>query len=153
MIIIKILFQSILLTFFFSVLGEMNQAACAVLLLGLANTVLGQFFFQQPQPQTLSFAIQPPPPQQQVQASPFVDTPSRSYAHRAVVLNAEREAQLPPHLLNPFYKNPRIAQALSKESWFTPEEQIVTDREAEKISRQKIYSVLKNAGFVNRRRR
>lgn len=41
----------------------------------------------------------------------------RVLAHRAVVINAENEARLPPHLLNPFYKNPRIAAALAKESW------------------------------------
>ncbi|RZF49291.1 hypothetical protein LSTR_LSTR011816 [Laodelphax striatellus] len=120
-----------------------------------------QFFGQLAQPQSLSFAIQPPPVQAAPGAAFFDAAPSgplgaplrRDYSHRAVVLNAEREAQLPPNLLNPFYKNPRIAEALAKESWFTNEEMHVTDREAEKIPRQKIYSVLKNAGFVNRRRR
>lgn len=38
-------------------------------------------------------------------------------AHRDVVLNAQNEATLSPELLNPFYKNPRIAEALAKESW------------------------------------
>ncbi|XP_039289312.1 uncharacterized protein LOC111064436 [Nilaparvata lugens] len=123
-----------------------------------------QFFGHQlAQPQSLSFAIQPPPLQPAPGAAFFDAAPSaggplgaplrRDYSHRAVVLNAEREAQLPANLLNPFYKNPRIAEALAKESWFTNEEMHVTDREAEKIPRQKIYSVLKNAGFVNRRRR
>ncbi|XP_075227296.1 uncharacterized protein LOC142327840 [Lycorma delicatula] len=139
----------------------MKHAAIALLTLGLTNIALGQLFVQPfetasvgQQPKSLSFAIQPPPLNQPVQSSPFVNTPpSRSYAHRAVIANAEREAQLPQHLLNPFYKNQRISEALAKESWFTPGEMVVYDREAEKISRQEIYSVLKHAGFVNRRRR
>lgn len=139
----------------------MKYAATAVIILGVSNIALGQLFVHPletghviQEPKSLSFAIQPPPLNQPVQASPFINTPpTRSYAHRAVVANAEREAQLPSHLLNPFYKNPRISEALAKESWFTPGEMVVYDREAEKISRQKIYSVLKHAGFVNRRRR
>ncbi|XP_054272049.1 uncharacterized protein LOC128992484 [Macrosteles quadrilineatus] len=113
-------------------------------------------------PAELSISIQPPPlqqqqfqpyPQQQVfQRQQVQQVPQQNYAHRAVVANAQREAQLPPHLLNPFYKNQRIASALAKESWFTPGENLVVDREAEKIPRQRIYSVLKNAGFINRRR-
>uniref|UniRef100_A0A1B6H183 Uncharacterized protein n=1 Tax=Cuerna arida TaxID=1464854 RepID=A0A1B6H183_9HEMI len=118
----------------------------AILVVTLAVGVSAQFFPQQ----ELSFAIQPPPVQQPLGVQHFAQ---QSYAHRAVVANAEREAQLPAQLLNPFYKNQRIAGALAKESWFTPGENLVVDREAEKIPRQRIYSVLKNAGLVNRRRR
>uniref|UniRef100_A0A8D8WQS0 Uncharacterized protein n=1 Tax=Cacopsylla melanoneura TaxID=428564 RepID=A0A8D8WQS0_9HEMI len=115
-----------------------------------------QFFDQQP---SLSVAIQPPPLQQNViPRNNFFDQASsanavnRQFAHRAVVLNAENEAKLPPHLTNPFYKNPRVADALAKSSWITPGEQVVYEREAEKIPRQKIYVALKNAGLVARRR-
>jgi len=69
-------------------------------------------------------------------------------AHRDVVANAEEESYLPEHLKNPFYKNPRIAQALAKESWKLNGEEQVFQREAEKIPRQKVYSILKQAGFI-----
>lgn len=72
--------------------------------------------------------------------------------HRDVVLASEAESHLPPQLKNPFYRNPRIAQALAKESWFGPGEVHVTMRETEKIPRGKIISVLKNAGLARRRR-
>ena len=76
---------------------------------------------------------------------------SAPLAHRDVLVNAEAESQLPPHLTNPFYRNPRIADALAKESWFGPGEMHVSMREAEKIPRGKIFSVLKNAGLARRR--
>jgi len=111
------------------------------LTLGVASA---QFFVPAPglpfQGQPLTF------PQEQL-----VDPSKRALAHRAVLINSEAEAQLPPSLQNPFYKNPRIEAALAKESWFTPGEQQVREREAEKIPRQKIYSILKNAGLVQRR--
>ncbi|KAK9511416.1 hypothetical protein O3M35_000077 [Rhynocoris fuscipes] len=103
----------------------------------------GQVFLPQ-----LSVAIQPPALQQQL----TYHDPTRPLAHRDVLLNAEAEAQLPSHLLNPFYKNPRIAEALAKESWFGPGEVHVTQRETEKIPRTKVVSVLKNAGLARRKR-
>ncbi|KAI5730848.1 hypothetical protein M8J77_000786 [Diaphorina citri] len=118
--------------------------------------VPAQVFESQP---SLSFAIQPPPVLQNIPKNNFFDQASsaavvnRQFAHRAVVLNAENEAKLPPHLTNPFYKNPRVADALAKSSWIIPGETVVTEREAEKIPRQKIYLALKNAGLVARRRR
>jgi hypothetical protein len=109
-----------------------------------AGLATAQFFVQGPgltfQGQPLAF------PQEH-----FVDPAKRALAHRAVLVNSEAEAQLPPSLQNPFYKNPRIEAVLAKESWFTPGEQQVREREAEKIPRQKIYSILKNAGLVQRR--
>lgn len=121
----------------------------AVIVVAVLGASSAQFFQQQ----GLPFSIQPPPLHQNSVQSQFVQQPApRDVSHRAVVLNAEREAQLPPHLLNPFYKNPRISAALAKESWFGPGETPVVHREAEKIPRQQIYSVLKNAGLVNRRR-
>nr|CAD7263792.1 unnamed protein product [Timema shepardi] len=81
----------------------------------------------------------------------FQQDPSKpSLQHRAVVLNSEAESRLPSNLQNPFYKDPRITAALAKESWFTPGEEQVREREAEKIPRSKIYSIIKNAGFVRR---
>ncbi|XP_018560752.1 uncharacterized protein LOC108903154 [Anoplophora glabripennis] len=63
-------------------------------------------------------------------------------SHPAVVENAIAESQLPPELLNPFYKNPGVASALAKESWFTNKEFLVRHREAEKIPRQEIYKII-----------
>jgi hypothetical protein len=119
------------------------QAALACCLL-MAGVISAQFFVQGP---GLTFQGQPLTFQQ----APLVDQSKRALAHRAVLVNSEAEAQLPPSLQNPFYKNPRIEAALAKESWFTPGEEQVREREAEKIPRQKIYSILKNAGFVKRR--
>lgn len=127
------------------------QSVIAVIVVAVVGATYAQFFGQQPG--ELSFAIQPPPLQQNFQPVPFANQqPKRELAHPALVHNAQLESQLPPQLLNPFYKNPRIAAALAKESWFAPGENQVYDREAEKIPREKIYSVLKNAGLVRRRR-
>ncbi|XP_045504301.1 uncharacterized protein LOC123700959 [Colias croceus] len=72
-------------------------------------------------------------------------------SHPAVELNAASEALLPPNLLksNAFYSNPSIAAGLAKESWFTNKEMQVVEREAEKIPRQRIYDIVKNAGFLD----
>lgn len=71
--------------------------------------------------------------------------------HPAVALNAESEALLPRELLksHDFYDNPAIAAGLAKESWFTNKEMQVVEREAEKIPREKIYKIVKNAGFLD----
>lgn len=61
------------------------------------------------------------------------------------------ESELPSELLNNFYKNPRIADALAKDSWFGDKEMPVFQREAEKIPRDRIYKIFKNAGFSQRR--
>ncbi|XP_023939442.1 uncharacterized protein LOC112046853 [Bicyclus anynana] len=70
--------------------------------------------------------------------------------HPAVAQNAANEALLPPELLksNSFYSNPAIASGLAKESWFTKKEMQVVEREAEKIPRQRIYDIVKSAGFI-----
>ncbi|XP_065337827.1 uncharacterized protein LOC135938176 [Cloeon dipterum] len=68
--------------------------------------------------------------------------------HHSVVSAAEEESFLPEQYKNPFYKNPRIAQALAKESWKLNGEEMVYQREAEKIPRQKVFSILKQAGFI-----
>ncbi|KAK6631843.1 hypothetical protein RUM43_013909 [Polyplax serrata] len=121
-----------------------------VFLVGAASAVFLEPFAAQ----TLSFAIQPPPLTSEIFQPTFHHEPlpsKRVLAHRAVVINAENEARLPPHLLNPFYKNPRIAAALAKESWFGPGEEQVIDREAEKIPRVEVIKLLKQAGLARRR--
>ncbi|XP_063832584.1 uncharacterized protein LOC135081726 [Ostrinia nubilalis] len=73
------------------------------------------------------------------------------HPHPAVELNAASEALLPRELLksHDFYDNPAIAAGLAKESWFTNKEMQVVEREAEKIPREKIYNIVKNAGFLD----
>lgn len=72
-------------------------------------------------------------------------------AHPAVELNAASEALLPRDLLksSDFYDNPSVAAGLAKESWFTNKEMQVVEREAEKIPRERIYKIIKNAGFLD----
>lgn len=90
-----------------------------------------------------------PPPFQGGEAS-FRPSPRENFIppHRAVLAAQEEEANLPPHFLNGFYKNPRLRQELARHSWIGPGEQPVYSREAEKISRKSIYNVLNHAGFV-----
>lgn len=120
----------------------------------------------------LPVSLQPPPPQPQPKAdfgslilsglpvasipqipsAPSGPFPPKPISHRAVLFSAEEEAKLPPSLLNPFYKNPRIAEQLAKQSWFEPGENLVEDRDTEKIPRDKIFYALKSAGLIRRRR-
>lgn len=97
--------------------------------------------------QPIAYALQP-------QASAPVTHEVSSLAHRAVVENALSESQLPPELIrsNNFYRNPKTAEALAKDSWLTDKEMPVFDREAEKIPRDQVYKIFKNAGFIQRRR-
>ncbi|KAI5644857.1 hypothetical protein NE865_03203 [Phthorimaea operculella] len=71
--------------------------------------------------------------------------------HPAVELNAASEHMLPRELQKSadFYENPAIAEGLAKESWFTNKEMQVVEREAEKIPREKIYKIVKSAGFLD----
>ncbi|XP_076222583.1 uncharacterized protein LOC143174412 [Nomia melanderi] len=70
------------------------------------------------------------------------------YQHPANLLTSAIEDTLPNELRNGFYKNPRIAARLAQESWYLNKEMQVIDRETDKIPREKIYSVLRNAGLV-----
>lgn len=72
-----------------------------------------------------------------------------NFAHGAVLVASAQEAQLPPNLLNPFYKNPRTRAALARSSWFGPGEFPVAQREADKVSRKEIYNILHHAGLIN----
>lgn len=82
-----------------------------------------------------------------------VQAATQQYAHPSVVDNSFRESQLPAALRKSdrFYKNPHIAAALAKESWFTSKEMPVIDREADKIPREMVYKIFKNAGYIKRR--
>ncbi|XP_062548890.1 uncharacterized protein LOC134213655 [Armigeres subalbatus] len=73
------------------------------------------------------------------------------YAHPAVLENEAQEALLPDYLRHPFYRTPRVANALARFSWIGPGEELVRERHAEKISRLEIYNVLTHAGFIPRR--
>lgn len=72
----------------------------------------------------------------------YPEEQQKSIAHPAVEQNALAESQYAPELLNNQYKNPVIAAKLAKESWFTNKEFPVYHREAEKISRHKIYEII-----------
>ncbi|XP_011147290.1 uncharacterized protein LOC105187879 isoform X1 [Harpegnathos saltator] len=80
----------------------------------------------------------------------FFAHPGTVLAHPAVVINSALEDSLPNALRNDFYKDPYIAAGLAKESWFIDKETQVLDRESDKIPREKIYSVLHNAGLARR---
>ncbi|BES92901.1 Hypothetical protein NTJ_05710 [Nesidiocoris tenuis] len=125
--------------------GVLFLVGCSALLVAVSGQFLPQYIQPPPIAQPLTYH------QPIAASSRLVGAPSQSLAHPAVVINAEQEAQLPAHLLNPFYKNPRVAEALAKESWFGPGEMLVNDRETQKIPRTRIFSVLKNAGLARRR--
>ncbi|XP_055638522.1 uncharacterized protein LOC129776731 [Toxorhynchites rutilus septentrionalis] len=74
-----------------------------------------------------------------------------SLAHPAVVENAINEAHYPSEYKNRVYNNPHVAEALAKESWFSDKEMPVFDRAADKIPRDRIAKIFKDAGFVRRR--
>lgn len=117
------------------------------ILFAIISSSLAQFYHQ-PIPYTL----------QQRDARLLAPAPvhdASQLAHRAVIENAIRESELPSELIrsNRFYSNPRIAAGLAKESWFTDKEMPVFDREAEKIPREQVFKIFKNAGFIQRRRR
>jgi hypothetical protein len=105
--------------------------------LGAANA---QIYYQQPLPYAL-------------QAQPLVASQPASLAHPAVVATAAAEQQLPQELLksNQFYSNPHVAEGLAKDSWFSDKEMPVFEREADKIPRDRVERIFKNAGFIRRR--
>ncbi|XP_052124380.1 uncharacterized protein LOC113204569 [Frankliniella occidentalis] len=147
---------------------SLSPLLAAALLLGAALAqAQAQFLSADP-----SIALQPPPlhhgafatfgaqpvavaqPQSFLQPLPMLrqqQQQQQPLAHHAVVRTAEDEARLPEELRNNFYKDPRIAEGLAKSSWFTPGEEQVLDREAEKIPREQIFKLLKNAGLARRR--
>lgn len=89
------------------------------------------------------------------QGPPFAVSDPSQLAHPAVVENSIAESQLPPELSKShrFYSNPHIADALARDSWLTDKEAPVFEREADKIPREQVFKIFKNAGFLQRRRR
>lgn len=51
---------------------------------------------------------------------------SNRFQHIAVIENDAWEQSLPSELRNPFYKTPRVREALAKASWFGPGEMPVS---------------------------
>lgn len=121
--------------------------AIATTLIAIVSSCCAQFYHQ-----PIAYTLQRSP--RLLHPAGHLSDPSQ-LAHRAVIENSIRESELPPELIrsNQFYSNPRIAAALAKESWFTEKEMPVFDREAEKIPREQVYKIFKNAGFIQRRRR
>lgn len=72
-------------------------------------------------------------------------------ANPAVVDNAIVESHLPAEYMRAsnFYRNPRIAAGLAKESLLTDKEMPVYEREADKIPREQVFKIFKNAGFLH----
>ncbi|XP_059478850.1 uncharacterized protein LOC132198691 [Neocloeon triangulifer] len=127
----------------------MKQTTVLMVLAALAAAHAQTFFQPSFQPVQYSGLVPPPLPiSRAIGGFPVAPQQQVRPAHRAVVENAEQESFLPEQFKNPFYKNPRIAQALAKESWKLNGEEQVFQREAEKIPRQKVYSILKQAGFI-----
>lgn len=73
--------------------------------------------------------------------------------HPAVVMKAQWDSQLPPELQKSarFYNNPKIAAGLAAESWFTDTEHPVFEREADKIDRNQITKIFRNAGLMKKK--
>lgn len=107
--------------------------------------------------QPIAYALQQQPRQPRIleQGLPIAISDPSQLVHPAVAENSIRESQLPPELLksNRFFSDPKTAELLSKDSWLTSKESPVFDREADKIPREQILKIFKNAGFVQRRRR
>lgn len=76
---------------------------------------------------------------------------SENFAHPEVVANSIAESQLPSEMLNDFYKNPAIASALAKDSWFGNKEEPVFDRITGKIPRSEIIKIFRRAGWIRRK--
>lgn len=72
------------------------------------------------------------------------------YAHPAVLANDAAEELYPSYLRNPYYKTPRVREALSRFSWFFHGEQPVENRIADAVPRKEIYRLLTHAGLVSR---
>lgn len=103
----------------------------------------------------LTYVGNPRHPRVLAQGPPIAVSDPSQLAHPAVVANSIIESQLPPELLksNRFYSNPHIAERLARDSWLTDKEAPVFEREAEKIPREQVLKIFRNAGFLQRRRR
>lgn len=103
----------------------------------------------------LSYVGDPRHPRVLAQGGPISVADPSQLQHPAVVENAIAESQLQPELLKSsrFYNNPQVAEALARDSWLTDKEAPVFDREADKIPREQVLKIFKNAGFIQRRKR
>ncbi|XP_041979635.1 uncharacterized protein LOC121733442 [Aricia agestis] len=72
--------------------------------------------------------------------------------HPAVVAVRHEEEQLPPHLRKPAIFNPRVHAIISLTSLLHHGENLVYDREADKVPRHEIYKILTHAGFLARQK-
>lgn len=102
----------------------------------------------------LTYVGNPRHPRVLVQGPPIAVSDPSQLSHPAVVENSIAESQLPPDLLKShrFYSNPQISDALARDSWLTDKEAPVFAREADKIPREQVHKIFKNAGFLQRRR-
>lgn len=116
------------------------------------TTTSAQYLFQQQQP--IAYALQPQSSTIHLQQQQLQPQQQISLAHPAVVENSINESHLPAELIrsDTFYRNPKTANALAKDSWLTDKEMPVFEREAEKIPREQVVKIFKNAGFIHRRR-
>lgn len=90
---------------------------------------------------------------QTLDATPIHEDQQEAYsplAHPALIDNARLESTYPAEWTNDQYKNPKIAAALARESWLTDKEMPVFERVAEKIPREQVFKIFKNAGFISR---
>lgn len=73
-----------------------------------------------------------------------------SLANPAVVDASIVESHLPEDQMRAihFYRNPKTAAALAESSWFTDKEMPVFEREADKIPREQVFKLFRNAGFL-----
>lgn len=103
----------------------------------------------------LTYVGDPRHPRVLSQGPPIAVSDPSQLAHPAVLDNSVAESQLPPELLKShrFYSNPHVAAALARDSWLTDKEAPVFEREADKIPREQVFKIFKNAGFLQRRRR
>ncbi|EDV39653.1 uncharacterized protein Dana_GF24370, isoform B [Drosophila ananassae] len=127
-----------------------TTAACQATLIAsllamiAVSSVRGQFFYHQALGLPAAHSYEPA---SQYQGYATAD------AHPSVVRNAQWESELPPELSKSakFYNDPVIAANLAKESLLTKKEMAVVHREAEKIPREQVYKLFKNAGWLSRR--
>lgn len=114
------------------------------LILGCISLANAQFFYHQALGVPAKAAYEP--------ESQYVGFATAD-SHPSVVRNALWESELPAELSKSarFYNDPIIAANLAKESLLTRKEMAVVHREAEKIPREQVYKLFKNAGYLSRR--
>ncbi|XP_050520606.1 uncharacterized protein LOC126894023 [Daktulosphaira vitifoliae] len=113
--------------------------------------IVALFAIASARPQDLSLVLMPPLQFDQPLLNNAIIPPPNVFGkpiNPIVVAAFQRDSLLPANMQNSFYKNPRIAESLAKNSWFGPGEQHAVDRDTEKIPREQIFHILKNAGLL-----